>query len=424
MTIYNSFETANWNRYEFVLNSYTGEGGYIDGSYLFPHTRELDFESRRKQSYYKNFVKGILDSIITPVFAQKALRESNNDLFNAFIENVDVNNTHLQDFSQNAITMARLLGNVFIVMDNFSDVPSTKKQAIDERLFPYIYMKLPQDVYSFKIDKFNRLTEISFFMEENEDGEREYVYWDSTIYRRYRIHNGEYKTITEIEHGFGRIPVIQVNTSETKEILPQPPLYDLCRVALTIYNQDSEQRDLERIQSFSVLVVPGTQPDQNVEIGSHNLIFIENDASQSPKYIAPDPQVLSTVRTSSEHNVQALIKIANVLGASAVDTGNSTKSGVAMSYSFLGSNYQLMRTAGMATDLEDDIAELFSLFIGEEVEYKVMYKSEYTPTPTAVKQKLDILTTISDNFDEYITPEQKVSIGDSIATMINYATSV
>ena len=424
MATYTSFELANWDKYDFVLNSYNGTGGYITGNYLFPHTRELDFESRRKQAYYKNYVQGVLDSVISPVFSQDAIRSSENEIFNEFIKNCDNAETTLQKFSKKATTMARLLGTVFVVMDNFTETASTQKEAIDNRLFPYIYMKLPQDVYKHTVDKYGNLKSITFFMDENDDGDYEYMYWDTDNYHRYVVVNGKTKTISEGKHGLGVLPVVTINTTETEGYLVQPPFYDLSRLNLTIYNQDSEQRDLERIQSFSVLVVPGTQPDQNIEIGSHNLIYIDNDATQSPKYISPDPQVLTTLRTSSEHNIDALITMANILGATAINNGNSTKSGVAMSFEFLGQSYQLMETAMYATEFEEAIAKLFGLFIGQEIGYTVVYKTDYIPTATQVKAKLDILQTISESFSEYVTPEQKEDISNSISGMLKYATSV
>lgn len=422
--IQTSFQALNWNKYDFVLNSYYGTGGFCDGSYLFSHQRELDFESRRKQCYYKNYISGILNSTIEPVFSQPALRETNNATFEAFLSNVDNNNTPIQPFVEHVITMARLLGSAFIVMDSMIEVPTNEKQAIDNRLYPYIYTKLPQDVYSYTTNKYGALESITFFMEEMEDGVKTYMYWDNTCGMSQRFINGELVTTSKYDHNFGAIPVIVVKDTEQKGILIHPPYYDMARLNMTIFNQDSEQRDLERVQGFSMLVVPGTQPDTDVEIGSHNLIYIDSDASQSPKYIAPDANVLATLRTSSEHNVDALINMANVLGSTAVNNGNSTKSGTAMAFEFVGQNFQLLQTSTLANKIENDIAKMFGFFINKMFDYTVHYRSDYAPSSTVVLSKLAILKEITESFSEYMDEDDKVAIKYSIKSIISYATNI
>ena len=96
------------NPYIFVEDTYTGEKGYRDCSYLIPNDKETFYETRRKISYYVNVFKPIISAMIDPVFSTEIKRESTNDMFDGFIENCDNAGTSLNIFMRNAIRNARL----------------------------------------------------------------------------------------------------------------------------------------------------------------------------------------------------------------------------------------------------------------------------------------------------------------------------
>ncbi len=61
---------------QFLLDSYSGTGGFLDGSYLISHPRESQekFERRRKLAVYPNYVKKVVDSYLFHLFKKSPIR--------------------------------------------------------------------------------------------------------------------------------------------------------------------------------------------------------------------------------------------------------------------------------------------------------------------------------------------------------------
>ena len=133
----------NIHDYNFLNDAYYGRGGFRDGSYLVSHPREAadKFLKRKELSYYLNYVAPVVNSHVNPVFRKEPEREwSNNELFSAFIKDVDKASTKLSRFMKRAALMAKLQGVAFIVVDNESEQPQTLADAHAKRAFPYIYL--------------------------------------------------------------------------------------------------------------------------------------------------------------------------------------------------------------------------------------------------------------------------------------------
>ena len=139
-------DTNKLNPYLFCSHAYEGDAGFRDGNYLIPFERELFYPKRKTFSAYRNFVKPIINAIVDPVFSSKIIRETENDLFQEFIYNCDNKGTDLHYFSKEIATLARLHGVCFVVMDNFSEVPDTRSEAIAQRKLPYIYIQKAYNV--------------------------------------------------------------------------------------------------------------------------------------------------------------------------------------------------------------------------------------------------------------------------------------
>jgi hypothetical protein len=390
------------NPFKFVTQAYNGSGGFRDGSYLFPFAREFDFNSRKNQAYYENFCKGVADSLYVPVFSELADRQTNSDLFLEFIDNADNNGNHLQSIMKMAGKYATLHGISFIVMDNFEETPESLQVAIDDRIFPYIYVKTADQVEDYEIDEFGRLIEIDFCdgeYETNDDQENEveyhaYRHWDDTQTYRYYIGKDEKKIVIGVarDHNVGKVPVIAIQKEmDTEEFLCNPPFYDIARMNCAIYNGSSELNNIQRQQAFSLLVIPSTDQNPNMEIGTNSVLCVDPQSSITPTFISPDSAIMTVVQANIDSIVKSLLDSADSLGATAVNNGNAQKSGVSMAYSFMGQNFVLTQMAQLTTKAEYQIAEMFKLYTNTTFEYVVRYESNYKPNINDVKIKYDIL---------------------------------
>ena len=384
----------NLNKYEFLTHSYYGSGGYRDGSYLIPHTREMFLRHRKELSAYRNFLKPILDSLITPVFSQESIRivqdtngnEINGDtLYGTFIEDVNKNGDDIQCFTEQAVTYARLHGVCFIVMDNYNvlDIPKTVNESITNRIMPYVYLRMANSVETYTIDHYGNLQSITF--------EEQPVEVDGKLEKRYRVWTTAYSQVLKkdkndkfieaeplVFHGLGELPVISLYSIKKKcinDILVDPPLYDIARLNHLLYNKDSCILDQERAQAFSNFYIQGDN-NGNVTLGPHNVIFVPMDATMSPGFASPDSSILAGLVANADKLKDSIFQIAQQNGVYGIQ---EAKSGLAMSYDFYAQEYQLHKTASMATFCEQSIADLFKLYTNTDFEYVVEYPDEYQP---------------------------------------------
>lgn len=166
-----SVDMAAINVYQLMDEAYYGTGGFRDGRYLIPFARESNYNARRQLAHYKNYVKPIVRAMTEPCFTEIAPRKVTDEagnpvenMFTAFIDDCDASETHLQDFSHQALVICRRHGVCFTVMDNFESTaqPATVSEALQSRIFPYIYIKKANEVEAYSTDAFGNLTEIIF----------------------------------------------------------------------------------------------------------------------------------------------------------------------------------------------------------------------------------------------------------------------
>jgi len=422
---------TNDNVYEFVTQSYKGSGGYVDGSYLNIFDKESNLDRRKRLVYYKNYIKGIVDSLIVPVFSDEAMRETDNDLFEAFLNNVDNKGHNLQEFTKIIVKFARIHGVCFSVMDNFSveAIPDTQQEAINQRKYPYIYYRTADEVYSYSTNEFDSLNTIAFndgHIVDNE-GKKIKVYrlWTEDYSVRFINKDGNEIEISErIYHELGFLPIIATYIDIESGVLPHPPIYDLCRMNYTVYNMDSEQRNLERLCAFPTLTLQTKGHDINMNIGADSLITYGSEYDVNigePSWISPSDAILKVINDLSNEVVQKLVEASNVLGATAINTGNSAKSGVALSYEFLGQSYALKQTARIAENYEKMVAIMFGLFVNTPIDYYVHYNDNYQPSQDELTKKLNVIERLIDlNISDVVTAELKKELIKDVASYYKF----
>jgi hypothetical protein len=335
----------NVNVYEFMDHAYHGTGGFRDGTFLVPHSREMFYDSRRDLAFYKNFVKPIIRAMIEPVFSKEAARtvEPTNNKFQEFIADCDNAGTSLQSFMEDALITARLHGVVFIVVENFpmEEQPETEEAVVEARLFPYIYQRTARQVEKYQLDKFGGLLSITFreadvIVVKNgaEVVESRYLKWTSTYSEEYTLNEkNEITVITKNEHNLGVLPVIPIFTMRRKDknsLLIDPPLYDLAKLNLTIFNKDSEIREIERSQGFSLLYVQ-SDTQGNLTIGSNNVLFVPMAATIPPGFASPNPAIQTNLMLNATSVREDLFRLAEQNGVIGVQ---QAKSGLALSWEF------------------------------------------------------------------------------------------
>jgi hypothetical protein len=283
--------------------------------------------------------------------------------------------------SSDVVTLSRLHGVTFVVMDNFSneEIPLTVNEVISQRKFPYIYTQAAYTVEDYKTDKFGNLLSITFENEPIEIDGKEievYITWDS-INMTKEYYDCDKLIKSEVNtHGLGVIPVVSVYSTNRDKVMPMPPFYDLAKLNISLFNKDSELRDQERAQAFSVFYAQLDTNNSNLTVGPHAMITLPLDPSLSitPGYASPASDILAHLMNSSKSFIDSIYQMAGQAGVIGI---KSISSGIAEAYKFRGTNSQLKKTATIAEDYEEALAYLFSLYINQPVAYEVSYTQNY-----------------------------------------------
>jgi hypothetical protein len=404
-----------WNKYSLMYNAYFGLGGFYDGTALYKSQVEKDdqFLERRATTAYRNFLRQIVDATYVPVFASGATRKTLvNDtldeegkrcpLWNAFLDDVDNRHHHIQDFIKKVVRHARIMGVSYIVVDNFPSTPLLQQDALKDRIYPYLYMRLPQQVESTntKIDQFCKIEQICF-REAPEKvldpktgqyvDEPRWKLWtrDHSVKLRKDDKTNQLIEIpgTKITYNLGEVPVISIMSSEVEDdtILPHPDFYNVAKSNWALYNIDSCQMRLIRAQMFPILCMPQTSdPDPgNKQAASplQGFYLPSNHDGMTyplPFYLAPPTGPYTELSATIEALREDIFRQAGQQGVQGVEKASS---GVAKAYDFQAQEYVLKETAQMAKYAEEAVAEIFQKYvISEKFDYECWYEDNYSPT--------------------------------------------
>lgn len=394
----NFVDYRNINVYQLMLEMYKGEGGFKDGSYLVPFQRETFYADRCMTACYKNFFKPIINAMIDPVFETEVERETDNELFAEFCKNVDSCGTSLTDFTSTVMINSRVCGFSFVVIDNYNDVQNLNyKEAIKQRRYPYMYEITPDQLHNLETDIIGKVTAISFNYgtEElaNNKKVEKYIEWNansSIVY--YYGKDKEKIVIDERLHNLGKIPVIISNyfikDKKFKE-LPNPIYYDIAMLNFSLYQKETYVQELEKYQTFSLLVCQGIDPKQ-LSVGPSNFINVADNVSNLPTYISPNTD---NTRVLMENCAKLKEEIYQQAGQKGVFAVKEQLSGTAKEWDFRSEESVLKATSKAASQFEIDVADIFGRYINTKVTVETKYPEDFSPQyyDTRVKEILEIL---------------------------------
>lgn len=379
--------TSPWittDDYKFLEDAYCGKGGFKTGDYLVPHVRETPekYMRRRRLAYYLNYVAAVVNSHVNPVFRKDPKREwDTNELFSAFMVDVDTLGTPITRWMKQAGRQAKLHGVCFLVMDNVSDQPGNLADALKQRAFPYVYLVTKKQVLTCKTNKVGQIIEFSYTvaaeMSSGSITKTEIWIWTPETWRCQGA-NGEQKGGV---NPLGRCPVVPLlsRPGDTGQLLPQSEFYNIAQANLALYNLCSEIRELQRAQAFAILTYPlGDEQDDDdakeLLVGPENMLTYDGNLSNKPEYIAPPAEQLAQLREERSDLIQEIYRMAELSHVTGVETKTS---GVAKQWDFEQANQVLSDFALNCQDAEMKLAALFELWTKTTVNYTCRYSDDF-----------------------------------------------
>ena len=367
------------------LDAYRGSGGYANGTYLIRHPRETDDKYQRRQQLarYLNYPRKVVDAYRGTLFARPATRAGEASAWLALQANADGLGGQIDDLMRRAALLSMLLGTVYLCVDRPPGVSRTR--ADDAKRQPYCVIRLPGEIASLSLSPLGAIERIVFVERSGGArygagaalGEVRYRGWDATqwwisgdVEGKALLRGEDGQPLTGL-HGCGQPPVHRLHSTELMQATDEraaPWAGGLCDLADDLFQLWSEQRDLLRSQTFSILALPVTDMaevdrlrEQGLTISTENALPYSPAGGGSPGFIAPPDGPVAAYRESIADCVRRLYELANM-----EFTGGVQSSGVALGFHLRAADDTLSLLAQTLEQAEVAIGRFACRWMGEE----------------------------------------------------------
>jgi len=392
--------------YKFLMDAYTGLGGFKDGSYLIKHPRETDekYKARKQLAYYPNFTKKVLNAYISHMFKEPINRDSKDfQEIELFWQKANLKGEYIDKAMKRYATLAFVYGTLFLIVDR---KPLQAITRADELMnTPYLVPKTPMELVDYSTDQSGQLEWIVFkekitsrkFKEDTEPI-LQFRYFDK---ESWQILRGEdIATSTAVEsgtHNLGKVPVVIVQAQPPEEensIFGNSIIFEIAKTNHRLFNALSELDEILRNQTFSILTLPITNPadkDQyeNMSLSTENALLYDPQSGGKPEFIAPPTNPTEAYEKRIAELINYIYKLASL-----EFTGGVQKSGVAMAFDFQETNSMLSNLATVIEDTEYEIIELIGRWYDRDFsDVIVEYKKDFSVVDLQqeLKNAMDVL---------------------------------
>jgi len=363
---------------QFMLDAYSGHGGFATGDYLVGHPRESvdKLKLRKELAVYPNFTRKIVDVMMGFLWRQAPSREVD-DLYTHFSGNADGVGTKLDSLLFTYQRLAMILGTVYVIVDK----PKTQGKTKAEQEIPYLALRLHGQLVNEQKDSQGAWTTVTF--SEQSGSDMLYRTFTRTGWKLSSDQDGS-DIIDQGDYTLGRVPVVRLhiakplNPTDSKS---QSWVYDLASLNWDLFNLRSELRELFRAQTFAILALPVSSDAErerlkDLTISTENaLTYIPTVGGSQPGYIAPPADPVELYMKQIAATIEDIYRVANL-----EFVGGIQQSGVALSFHFQEANSSLRGMSEMGETAENEIADLVYLWQGKTFSGNIAYPNDFNLT--------------------------------------------
>lgn len=386
----------------FLLDAYSGQGGFASGGYLIAHPRESDEKFARRQTLavYPNFTRKIVDVFMGFLWKQSPARESD-DLYTQFAMDADGAGGKLDRLLFSYQRLAMILGTVYLIVDK----PQAQGLSRADQAMPYLALRLPGQLIAEQQDAAGRWVSVTF----SEIMGRETVYRTFTLQGWVLSQDVQgLQVLGQGNYALGRVPVVRLHIAKPLNPVDsraQSWVYDLAGLNWDLYNTRSELRELFRAQTFAILALPVVDDSErerlkDLTISTENALTYNPAGGGEPSFIAPPADPVNLYMQQIANTITDMYRVANL-----EFVGGVQQSGVALSFHFQEANASLRGMAEQCEAAENEIAQLVYLWQGREFDGNISYPAEFNMSDIAqaISIAMDSVTLgIGSEFDKAI----------------------
>lgn len=277
-------------------------------SLLYRHGRETTWEffNRTQRAYYYNFVKSVVNSLVSHATKRGAQRDGD-DLSKRFWDGVDVSRTQtISQYVRTGLRWTCAKGIMWTCVDARAagdvDTAASKVSPVKDDQ-PYAYWVSPLDVLDWEVDEYGQLVWLKQF--KNVTGKRE---WNQGIDQRFQFliwHRDRVETWETNSKG-GAPRQLPTRSYAHLNRVPWEPLYllrdeaydfpdgkalveDLCKGANHVFNLCSLLSEILYKQTFSLLTIPDKRVDV-MQVGITSAVGYDPGVTGGarPEFLSPD----------------------------------------------------------------------------------------------------------------------------------------
>jgi hypothetical protein len=286
--------------------------------------------------------------------------------------------------------LAMIVGTVYLIVDK----PQQQGQTRADQAYPYIALRLKSQLaHEIKDGSSGRWLSVTFEEWDETNQQQQYRTFTTKTWKVSRDIDGN-DMISQGEHNLGRVPVVRLHIE--KPLNPYDShsdswVYDLAVLNWELYNIRSELRDLERSQTFAILALPVTSPEERerlkkINIGTENGLAFDPTGGGKPDFIAPPSEPTTHYMSRMASIIDDIYRVANL-----EFVGGVQRSGVALSFHFQEANSSLRTMAEQCETAEREIAWLVYAWMSRTFDGNIAYNNDFNMTDLAqaLSQALD-----------------------------------
>lgn len=383
----------NNKEWRMLLAVYEGIRQIIKQGYITQHEREPDlaYKRRMEEIYGFGYSKSVVDIFHFYLFKREPNRElktlEKDELWQMFFENADLYGNGFDTTIMDISLYAAVEGHMGILVDKPNSEELTRKEQIDNKVYPYIARYFPSAILDWTEGKDEYSKPILQMVKLLDDNLQYRIWWEDgwEVWELPKDEKGEFTESNEeadavfIESGsnpLGIVPFIwHYNQRSKQTCIGVSDISEISRIDLSIIRNLSQTEEIVNYAAFPMMLKPKksadpkkasvSQADDEVSVQAVQEFDPEFPES-APKWMetevaAPIDSILSFI----EKKIAEIYRSSNAGGSGTTESDTQVKSGVALQTEFQLLNSKLVSKAINLEKTEQKIAEFWLLWEGK-----------------------------------------------------------
>jgi hypothetical protein len=309
--------------WEVQLDAFEGDGGFLNGGYLWPYPSESedDYARRMKMARYHNYVETLVDLYVRFMFTQGVRRTSSNEDYNAWTMNVDGAGTTLNEYLKGFAAVALVNGHAGTLIDKTTEEATGPAKA-DEKAEVFASIFPATSIIDWRFDR-NTLVGVKLseaapdtdlLDAKDADESQQWLLWDREGWARFDV-KGELIAGDVPNLGLVPLVILRPKPSTLNKMLGRALISNI-NIVRALFNRASEEDEVLREQAFSMLVV-NVPHDGDVNRAREQLGTAKGAAKAlvvqgQADYKTPDQGVPGAIRENISYLVQEVYRAAHM----------------------------------------------------------------------------------------------------------------